>query len=234
MKMKINKIVLWSLFLALLLGVNVVLAKDDPSGTPFKALWEAITNLQEQIDNLQLLPGPQGESGPQGVPGQDGQDGQRGEQGPPGPTGPNLKVVQGNGEIIGPLIERSGGRGYIYRVWDSNIGKFVRISSYDGSLQEDGIGGEMFYESSNCSGPPLVQNLPAYDIYKIQGDSRYGWQYLTVIDNTKIRPNISINSYWSSALNQCISDYHAVHDFASEISEAIPPIYVGPLSIVEQ
>jgi len=42
-------------------------------GNPFDMIWEAIQDLQTQIDEIELTPGPQG---PQG------------EQGPPGPQGP--------------------------------------------------------------------------------------------------------------------------------------------------
>ncbi|MFC1687081.1 collagen-like protein [Patescibacteria group bacterium] len=44
-------------------------------GNPFTALWQALANLQEQIDNIQLIPGPEGPQGPQG------------ETGPQGPAG---------------------------------------------------------------------------------------------------------------------------------------------------
>lgn len=72
MKMKMSRIALWSLAFLLVFGINIALAKDQPEGTPFKAIWDAIANLQNQIDNLSGQPGPQG---PQGEPGQDGQDG---------------------------------------------------------------------------------------------------------------------------------------------------------------
>ena len=42
---------------------------------------------KEQLDNISLTPGPQGEQGPQGEPGADGAQGPQGEQGPAGPQG---------------------------------------------------------------------------------------------------------------------------------------------------
>ena len=48
------------------------------------------TNLQEQIANIQLTPGPagpQGETGPQGTQGTQGSPGEQGSAGPIGPTG---------------------------------------------------------------------------------------------------------------------------------------------------
>lgn len=37
-------------------------------GDPFKTVWDAINNLQTQIDNIQLIPGPTGPQGPPGEP----------------------------------------------------------------------------------------------------------------------------------------------------------------------
>ena len=61
------------------------------SGTPFDQLRAAIQDLQNQINNIQLTPGPQG---PQGAPGSQGPQGLQGLPGPqgiqgiPGPQGP--------------------------------------------------------------------------------------------------------------------------------------------------
>jgi hypothetical protein len=54
--------------------------KDDKNDSnPFKALWDAIAGLQNQINHIQLTPGP---------PGANGHDGAPGPQGPPGDIGP--------------------------------------------------------------------------------------------------------------------------------------------------
>jgi|GEM_PF-4613028 len=66
------------------------------NGQAFEELWEAIKDLGERIDNIQLLPGPQGPvgpagadgaAGPQGPIGPAGADGAAGAQGPVGPAG---------------------------------------------------------------------------------------------------------------------------------------------------
>lgn len=60
------------------------------NGQPFQTLWDAIADLQTQIENIELTPGPQGEQGPpgqDGIDGVDGQDGAPGEQGPQGEQG---------------------------------------------------------------------------------------------------------------------------------------------------
>ena len=48
-----KKIVFLAPIIAVLLLVTTVIAKDKPEGNPFQAIWEAIDNLQEQIDNIQ-------------------------------------------------------------------------------------------------------------------------------------------------------------------------------------
>lgn len=58
--------------------INYAEAGESPNGTPFQAIWDAISNLSEQIRNIQLIPGPQGLQGERGLPG---------PQGPPGPKG---------------------------------------------------------------------------------------------------------------------------------------------------
>jgi hypothetical protein len=47
-----------------------------------------LTLLQEQVDNIELIPGPAGPQGPPGVPGPKGDTGDTGPQGPPGVPGP--------------------------------------------------------------------------------------------------------------------------------------------------
>lgn len=73
--MKKIKLFIPLLVIALLMGVGVATAKDQPQGAPFQVLWDAMAYLQEQIDNIELVPGPQGSEGPQGL---------QGEQGPAG------------------------------------------------------------------------------------------------------------------------------------------------------
>ena len=62
-----KKIILIVVALALVFGASAVLAKPDPKGDPFTAIREAIVALGERIDNIVLLPGPQGEPGDPGA-----------------------------------------------------------------------------------------------------------------------------------------------------------------------
>jgi len=42
---------------------TVAYAAEKPNGQPFQALWDAIADLQNQIDTINLTSGPQGEQG---------------------------------------------------------------------------------------------------------------------------------------------------------------------------
>ena len=79
----------------------------------FNSLAEAVSEnnegLQTQIDNIELIPGPQGDTGPQGpqgVQGLQGPQGPQGEAGPAGAQGPagatGPQGIQGEQGEIGP------------------------------------------------------------------------------------------------------------------------------------
>lgn len=78
----------------------------NAAGNPFAPIWDAIQGLQAQIDNLALIPGPQGEQGqvgPPGDPGPMGLQGPQGQQGVPGPQGiPGPLGIQGLTGNTGP------------------------------------------------------------------------------------------------------------------------------------
>jgi len=67
--------------LGVFLVFNVAMAGENPNGQPFQALWQAIRNLSQRIDNIQLIPGPVGPQGPQGERGSDGSPGPKGDPG---------------------------------------------------------------------------------------------------------------------------------------------------------
>lgn len=81
------------------------------SGNPFTPLWDAIQGLQDQIDTLALIPGPQGETGPQGEPGLQGEPGPMGLQGLTGNTGAQgpqgLQGIQGLPGPSGTGLEKT-------------------------------------------------------------------------------------------------------------------------------
>lgn len=63
--------------------------------------YAKIEYIDEQISQIELMPGPQGEAGPQGEKGETGEQGPQGERGPQGPQG-----LQGEMGPQGPQGER--------------------------------------------------------------------------------------------------------------------------------
>ncbi len=66
---------------------HATLTAPPPPNYDDELIDQAITDLQAQIDNISLTPGPQGPQGPQGKVGTDGQDGTQGAQGKQGDAG---------------------------------------------------------------------------------------------------------------------------------------------------
>ncbi len=84
-----KKVIISVVAIVLLLGVTRVSADSLP--LELRKIWKAIERLEQQIRNIQLIPGPQGPAGPQGeqgVAGPTGAQGVPGEQGEVGPMGP--------------------------------------------------------------------------------------------------------------------------------------------------
>jgi hypothetical protein len=67
--------------------------------SPFTLLWQAVGNLQTQIDSLEGAvgpegpPGPQGPAGPAGPAGADGAQGPKGDKGDPGDPAPAVMIL---------------------------------------------------------------------------------------------------------------------------------------------
>ena len=88
------------LFVVLFLFAPMATAKPSDQINRFDLLWAAIADLQNQIDNIQLIPGPQGEQGPVGPMGPQGPQGDTGATGATGATG--TTGTQGPQGPIGP------------------------------------------------------------------------------------------------------------------------------------
>jgi len=67
---------------------------DKNDNNPFKQLWDAIADLQAQIDNLVQTPGPPGPPGNDGADGLPGADGMNGIDGQDGTNGIDGQDVQ--------------------------------------------------------------------------------------------------------------------------------------------
>jgi len=87
------------IFMSILLSAHTAFA--DKSGKAHKSGKGGsaqIDDLQQQIDTIELMPGPQGPAGPQGDSGAEGPQGIQGEQGPRGIDGIS------SGDIMAPEI----------------------------------------------------------------------------------------------------------------------------------
>ncbi|OGY48964.1 MAG: hypothetical protein A3B89_02965 [Candidatus Buchananbacteria bacterium RIFCSPHIGHO2_02_FULL_40_13] len=231
----------------LLLTVNVALAVT-PNGTPFKAIWDVIIDLQEQIANIQSTPGPTGSQGPkgdkgdtgdvgpQGPQGEIGLTGYQGEQGVPGPAGSNGKsliVVDTDGNEVGLLIGTDSNQ-WTLQVWNSTLQKLFSIDRVSGSMGYTSLSHATYYESTDCSGVPLKQ-LPSvygsHSLYKVQPGDVNGYTWVNPLFAT-IR-NVRVQSYKFTVTNPCSSiDNTQVHVQVEPTSP--PPIFTTPLSIIEQ
>ena len=131
--MRMNKIVLWSLILVFVLGINIALADEQPEGTPFKAIWNAIANLQTQIDNIQLTPGS------------------------------SLKVVDANGEEIGYLISYTGTfQDPELRVYDKDLDLFLDYKIASGEFDSRVASNAIYYTTTDCTGTPYLPYFSQY------------------------------------------------------------------------
>jgi len=76
-------------------GATLPAKSPLPPGFPFNKIWELFQDLQNQITNIQLTPGPQGEPGPKGEPGPTGPAGTC--------TGCNIAMTSGVRDNNGPI-----------------------------------------------------------------------------------------------------------------------------------
>jgi hypothetical protein len=87
--------------------------KDDddkvPPGGPFQALQQQINQLKHQLQNIQLIPGPQGPAGPKGSQGLKGDTGATGATGAIGPAGPAGTAGPAHSYAGVAVVARNGG-----------------------------------------------------------------------------------------------------------------------------
>jgi len=181
--------------IVLLLAVNFAMAESATQGVPFQALWDAVddlnarislevTNLQNQINNISLTPGPKGDKGdtgwegPQGIqgiqgepgiqglqgeiglPGNDGADGQQGQQG--------IQGEKGDQGLPGePGQDAQHGAGNIAFIYSDLSNGYYYILKTDGTV--------LLSEGSNVS--PLQQwgPVPPVPVTSIVSWQRYAF-----------------------------------------------------------
>lgn len=118
-------------------------------------------------------PGPQGEPGVAGPKGSNGESGAQGPQGPPGGAGPQgatgsqgpqgaaVKIVDANGQLVGPyfvsLASQVPAPGYIDP--NGNLWRLeLETGTLFGAMPTASIGtGYTYYLQPNCVGPGYVQ-----------------------------------------------------------------------------
>lgn len=139
-----------------LFGIFAFAVAKEPKGGPFQALWDAITNLQEQIANIQLIPGPIGPQGPQGDVGLVGPQGEQGPHGEIGPAGSQLHLFDANGQDLGILINAEANASY-FRTYIPT--EFVFLN-FDQSRNSSSISvtptGTIYFHLENCIGTPYA------------------------------------------------------------------------------
>lgn len=88
-----NKFKIFTGAIVLMLGLFAFSGKAV-AASPWDSVWAAIANLQQQITNIALTPGPVGPPGPAGEPGLTGEAGSQSPQGPSGTAA--ITLAKGN------------------------------------------------------------------------------------------------------------------------------------------
>ena len=121
-------------------AVRMVAAATVCSRTETKITW-----------NVQGPAGAKGAAGAQGVAGPQGPTGPQGAPGPVGAPAPGWRLVDANNVDLGEVVMFNGSD------WVTYVdGRWALYGSYERGQPVEG-----FFESTDCTGPVLVQPLPA-------------------------------------------------------------------------
>lgn len=164
MTTKTTKIALLATVMVLAISISaspLAFADKKDNGNPFQVVWDVIEDLQSQIDNIQLTPGPQGETGDtgaagetgaqgiQGLPGSDGLNGQDGTNGSDGTNGINGidgdQGIPGQDGAVGPQGEQ-------------------------GEPGDDGSVAELSFYARDRQTTLLQNQIHTYDVFCYNGD----------------------------------------------------------------
>lgn len=152
---------------------------------PLDTIWRAIHSLQIQLQNIQLIPGPQG---PQGI------------QGETGPAGASLKVYDANNQEIGLLVSYESD---FANVWENSTQKLIKINLINGESPID-QNGVTFYSGYNCDGEIFIGSYAQYQIEKTYAmdpnlsNNIYRFEIINQIEN------YATHSQWATGLQTCI------------------------------
>ncbi len=138
-----KKIIISIIVISILLTFKFTNASN---GQPFQELWDAIFDLQQQITDIELTPGPQGEIGPTGP------------QGPVGPQGP--EGAPWGGDSYFRILGSAGNSVYVA----------VGDNVYAADLNQS------FWEQSFSLPPVPVSNIVFYNYVTAITDTGEGWR----------------------------------------------------------
>ncbi len=145
---------------------------------PLEPVWRAMDNLQKQIKDIRLTPGPQGE---------------------PGPAGPSLKVYDANDQEIGLLISYEGD---FASIWENNTQKLIKINMLNGEspIEHNGV---TYYSNDNCDGEIFIDS-PGYQpdkAYAMDSDLSNNIYRFEIINQIE---DYTTHSQWATGLQTCI------------------------------
>jgi hypothetical protein len=143
-------------------------AESGTQGKTFEALQQQIDELKQQIEEIQLIPGPKGDTGekgdtgPQGIQGPQGETGTQGEQGlqgiqgeqgPQGPAGA-IDVYDANGQYLGQLLEAGYPFAGQINIYLPSLQSTIVLADDDMYTASKKVG--LFFESNDCTGQAYV------------------------------------------------------------------------------
>lgn len=155
-----KKVIISVVAIVLLLGVTRVSADSLP--LELRKIWKAIERLEQQIRNIQLIPGPVGPQGPQGiqgVAGTQGVPGIQGEVGPVGPQGPagsSLHLYDANNQDLGIVIDIPTYPNEFTKTFIPSLGLFITYRDTDNGPTDPHLAAgdaiSLLYTGIDCTG----------------------------------------------------------------------------------
>jgi len=163
------------------LSISTLVFAGETNSSPFQALWNAIDKIREQISNIELIPGPQGEqgpiglTGPQGIQGETGPKGDKGdtgEHGPAGSSGTGLHLYDANGQDLGILLGMppSDLANNKYQTYLPGAKISLRLTQ---NLEFEDGPSTIYFLTTDCSGVPYSLNSPFYPYGFVRNGSHF-------------------------------------------------------------
>jgi len=178
-------IILTSIFAVLGVLLFVVSVKAQGSD-PLALIWdwigrlrERVTILEEEVANIELIPGPAGPQGPVGSP---------------GPAGQQLHLYDANGQDLGILIESGQSPAIVrwHNVLVADLGLIATIEERGHPQNIAKVYGNVpiYFTQLNCTGNTFVGNpIDHYTVVKNTPLSKYFKFVGTVAPSTTIFPS---------------------------------------------